>query len=213
MPSSTTSRRAERKEHEIALRRAHIIEAGASEFAEKGFHGAQVADIANRAQVSLATVYEMFQAKDGLFQAVIQATATSIREAVRAKVEAIPDGRERLLALIDSLFACFSENADLLKIYARGTHGLPWRIRQSMGDSAQEIFASFTEWVVALAREAADAGHVRVAQPEALALSLIGAVTTTAAALAEGTTREGWDTLAAGVRDVFERVIEKGGSA
>ena len=212
MPSSTTSRRAERKEHEIALRRAHIVEAGASEFAEKGFHGAQVADIANRAQVSLATVYEMFEGKDGLFQAVIQTTATSIRDTVRAKVEAVPEGRERLLVLIDSLFECFSENADLLKIYARGTHGLPWRIRQTMGDSAQAIFASFTEWVVGLARGAADAGHVRVAQPEALALSLIGAVTTTAAAVVEGTTREKWDTLAAGVRDVFERVIEEGGS-
>lgn len=213
MPSVATSRRAERRQQELALRRSHILDAAVAEFAEKGFHGAQVASIASRAEVSLATVYGMFDAKEGLFQNVIEATATSIRETVRARVEVFPHGREQLLALIDSLFACFAENEDILRIYARATHGLPWKIRQTMGDPAQRIFASFTEWVVGLTREAVAAGHVKVAQPEALALSLIGAVTTTAAAVAEGTTDEGMNTLAAGVREVFEQVLNRASPA
>ena len=193
---------------ETALRRAHVIEAAAAEFAEKGFNGAQVGEIATRAEVSLGSVYAMFEAKEGLFQAVIEGAAESIRETVRAKVEAIPDPQERLLALVDSLFACFSDNEDLLRIYSRATHGLPWRIRQSMGDRAQVIFAGFTGWVRELAMEATAAGPLEGVDADALALMLIGSVTTAAAAVAEGTTKQPLDSLARDVRRIFERLIQ-----
>ena len=49
------------------------------------------------------------------------AAATAMREEVRAKVMPIVDARERLLALIDALFACFDANRDLLRIHATGT--------------------------------------------------------------------------------------------
>jgi AcrR family transcriptional regulator len=198
---------------EAALRRAHVIDAAAAEFGEKGYHGAQVGEIASRAEVSLGTVYAMFEAKEGLFQAVIENAADSIRETVRAKVEAITDPRERLLALIDSLFACFSENEDLLRIYAGATHGLPWRIRQSMGDRAQVIFAGFTKWVRELAAEATATGPLEGLEPDALALTLIGSVTTAAAAAAEGTSRQPLDALARDVRRVFERILAGGVSS
>ncbi len=206
------SRRSERREMEAALRRAHVIDAAGAEFAEKGFHGAQVGEIAARAEVSLGTVYAMFEAKEGLFQAVIEKAADSIRETVRAEVEAVADPRERLLALIDSLFACFSGNQDLLRIYAGATHGLPWRIRQSMGDRAQVIFAGFTEWVRGLAVEATAAGPLVELEPDALALTLIGSVTTAAAAAVEGTSQQPLDVLARDVRKVFERILADGGA-
>ena len=197
----------------MALRRAHVIEAASAEFAEKGFDGAQVGEIAARAEVSLGTVYSMFEAKEGLFEAVIENAAESIRETVRAKVEAIPDPNERLLALIDSLFTCFAENEALLRIYARAAHGLPWRIRQSMGDRAQVLFASFTEWVRELAVEATAKGPLEGFGPDAIALTAIGSVTTAAAAAAEGTSRQPLEVLARDVRRVFERILDPGAAS
>ena len=91
MATKGKSKRSERRNLEAALRRSHVLDAAAAEFAEKGFDGAQVAEIASRAEVSLGTVYAMFEAKEGLFQAVIENAAESIRETVRAKVEGIPD--------------------------------------------------------------------------------------------------------------------------
>lgn len=207
MAARGKSKRSERRDLEAALRRSHVLAAAATEFAEKGFDGAQVAEIASRAEVSLGTVYAMFEAKEGLFQAVIENAAESIRETVRAKVEGIPDPQDRLLALIDSLFACFAENEDLLRIYARATHGLPWRIRQSMGNRAQAIFTSFSGWVRGLTQEATSSGPLQGIDPEALALALIGSVTTAAAAAAEGTSQRGLDALAGDVRRVFERLF------
>lgn len=209
-PQAESSRRLERREMEAALRRAHVLEAAAAEFAEKGFHGAQVGEIAARAEVSLGTVYSMFEAKEGLFQAVIEDAAESMRETVQAKVESIPEPRERLLGLIDSLFACFSENQDLLRIYAGATHGLPWRIRQTMGDRTQAIFAGFTEWVRELTAEATAAGPLDDLDADALALTLIGSVTTAAAAAAEGTSQQPLESLARDVRRIFCRILGEG---
>lgn len=205
--AGSNSRRAQRREREVALRRSDVLAAAAAEFAHKGFEGAQVADIAAEAEVSLATVYSMFESKEMLFQTVIRTTAEAMRERVQGEVLAIQDSRERILALIDSLFACFHENEDLLRIYARTTHGLPWRIRQSMGESAQELFIGFTQWVIQLAREAAAEGHLGGADPEAFAFSAIGAVTTTAASVAEGTTAKPLPELARDVRTLFARMI------
>lgn len=204
------ARRRERREMEAALRREHVLDAAAAEFAEKGFDGAQVGAIAARAEVSLASVYALFESKELLFASVIEGTAQAIRDAVRARVEAVPAPRERLLALVDSLFACFAENQDLLRIYARGTHGLPWRIRQSMGDRAQSIFSGFSEWVRILTTEATEAGELEGLDAEALALTLIGSVTTAAAAAAEGTSSPSLEATAGHVRKIFERLIDAG---
>ena len=79
MDTKATTRLLERKERQTSLRRAHILEAAASEFATKGFDGAQVGAIAAHAEVSLASVYGLFPSKEQLFQAVIETTAQAMR--------------------------------------------------------------------------------------------------------------------------------------
>ena len=76
---SPRSRREERRERELELRRADVIAAAAAEFAEKGFDGAQMSALAARAEVALGTLYSLFESKEQLFQAVIETSADAIR--------------------------------------------------------------------------------------------------------------------------------------
>ena len=135
--------REERREREIALRRNDILVAAATVFSEKGFQGAQVAEIANAAEVSLNSVYGLFKGKEELYEAVIHAAAATVRDRVQAEVEAVSDPAEKLLRVIDALFGCFDEHEHLLRIYAHTTHGLPWRVRQALGQDSLEVFQSF----------------------------------------------------------------------
>src|SRR3990172_6511423 len=201
------SARAERRERELALRRSDVLAAASRVFAEKGFSDARVAEIAAASELSLASVYSMFKGKEELYQEVITTTADSMREAVQRKVEAVPDPAERLLALVDALFAGFEENRMLLRMYARGTQGLPWKIRQAMGESALHIFQQFTAWVVGLVRKAKRAGHLPGLDPESVALSLIGTATTTAAHWIETTPDRPLTEAAPLVRALLERVL------
>lgn len=174
------SKRDERRERELALRRADILDAATAVFARKGFHDAQVAEIAAEAELSLKSVYALFEGKDQITNAVLSRTTERMREAVQSKVHAIPDPAERLLSLIDLLFDCFEENRDLFQIYVRTAHGLPWRMREGMGERAHSILHAFTDWVATLAESAKQEGHLEGIDARAFALALVGGVTTTA---------------------------------
>jgi AcrR family transcriptional regulator len=201
------SRREERRERELSLRRADVIAAAAAEFAEKGFDGASMSALAGRAEVALGTLYSLFASKEQLFQVVIDASAEAVRTRLEADVEAVPDPRERLLRLVDAGFELFQSEPVFFRIYAQSTHGWPARIRAELGESAQAQFAHFVGWVVGLARDAAAAGALRGIDPEAFGLVLMGALVNVTSAVTAGTTARPVAALAAEVRAVFERML------
>jgi AcrR family transcriptional regulator len=201
------SLRERRRQLEQDHRRADIVRAASRMFGEKGYDGAQIAEIAAAAEVSLASLYSLFEGKEDIYQAVILSAAESIQEAVRRKVEPIADPAERLITLVDSLFDCFEQNRDLLRIYTRSTGGLPWRVRGTLGDSSFAIFQRFTDWVAALAREAERAGYLRGIDPDAFAFTLIGAVTTAATFAIERAPEEPLTDGAAAIRAICKRVL------
>lgn len=201
------SPRERRREREQALRRSDIVAAASSVFAEKGFHGAQISEIAAAAEVSLKSVYSLFAGKEEIYQRVISTTAERMREAVHGKVEAIPDPVERLLALIDLLFECFEENKDLLRIYVRSTQGLPWKVDRAMGRSSLTLFQAFRSWVIRLAEDAQKSGALTGVDPEAFALAIVGSVSTTATHWIETSPGRSLADAAPSVRAIFRAVL------
>ena len=204
---SPRSRREERREREVELRRADVLAAAAAEFAENGFDGAQMSALAARAEVALGTLYSLFESKEQLFQAVIETSANAIRDSIQAEVAAISGARERLLHVIDAGFERFRNDPVFFRIYAQSTHGWPARIRATMGESAQAQFAEFVEWVVGLARDAAADGALRGIDPETFGLTLMGALVIVTAAITAGTTARPAAAFAAEVRALFERLL------
>jgi len=201
------SRREERRERELELRRADVLAAAAAEFAEKGFDGAQMSALAARAEVALGTLYSLFESKEQLFQNVIETSADAVRAGLESEVAAVSGARERLLRLIDASFERFQTDPHFFRIYAQSTHGWSARIRATMGESAQARFVGFTQWIVGLARDAAAAGALRGIDPEAFGLALMGALVNVTTALTEGTTTRPAERLAADVRALFERLL------
>ena len=206
------SPRESRRERERVLRREDILTAAAEIFAEKGFHEAQVSQIATRAEVSLASVYQHFPSKESMFDAVLENAASAIDVAVRQRVEAIADPTKRLLAVGDALFACFEQNRDLLRIYARVSHGRPWRATASeLGGRTRKISDDFTAWLATLARDAEREGALRGLDPDVFASALIGAVVTLALRAVESDEPHALDRVAPQLHALFARTL--GGSA
>ncbi len=197
----------ERREREVALRRDDILAAASQVFGDKGFQGAQVAEVANAAEVSLNSVYGLFKGKEELYEAVISSAAKTVGDRVQNAVRDVPDPSDRLLRVIDELFACFEEHRHLLRIYAHNTHGLPWRVRQSMGEGSLQVFQGFTIWLIELAGQAKKAGSLKDIDAETLALSLIGTVTTTAARWVEDPREESLSEAAPRVRALFAQLL------
>jgi AcrR family transcriptional regulator len=58
-------------ERRRAMTRSHLLEAAASVFAQQGFHGASLDDVAARAGFTKGAVYSNFKSKDDLFLALL----------------------------------------------------------------------------------------------------------------------------------------------
>lgn len=212
-PPNTVSLRARRRREDLSRRREDTIAGAMAIFAEKGFHETQMSEIAAAAEVSRKTLYAMFESKDQLYQDVITAMATTIRESVEQSANELADPGDQFLSIIDSLFRCYEENQDFLKIYARGTHGLPSKIREAMGESSMQTFQSFTGWVIDVAKRAKAEGFLQGLDAETAGISLVGTVTTTAERWIELTPEHPMSLQSKQVRAVFERLLgSKGGT-
>jgi len=79
-----------------ADKRAAILEAATAVFAERGFFGAQVADIARSAGIAAGTVYLYFRSKDEILTSIFDRTMKDAIAEARAALAEVKDPNERL---------------------------------------------------------------------------------------------------------------------
>jgi TetR/AcrR family transcriptional regulator, fatty acid metabolism regulator protein len=77
-------------------KRSKILDAATRVFAERGFFGAQVADIARRAGIAAGTVYLYFRSKDDVLRSIFDRTMQDAIREGREALENIDDPAERL---------------------------------------------------------------------------------------------------------------------
>jgi AcrR family transcriptional regulator len=202
------SRRASRRARELAVRRADMLASAAEVFARKGYDGAQMAEIAAAAEVSLASLYAEFRGKDDIYQAVIDDAGGRVLAAIRERAAAVRDPGEALLEVIDAMFECMERDIALLRLVVSGSSGLPWRFRTSRESG---LLGEFTDWVTALCRKAVRSGPLRGLDAGALARTLIGAVLHAAAHAVDAKPPARLTDQAPRVRAIFSRLIAGAG--
>jgi AcrR family transcriptional regulator len=73
-----------RRDEARALFRNAILDAAEAVFAERGFHGARIQDIAERARIAVGTVYNHFADKDEVLSALLDERTEGLLSQVRA---------------------------------------------------------------------------------------------------------------------------------
>jgi len=81
-------------------RPSEIVAAALEVFAEKGYAGAKLDDIAARAGISKGALYLYFETKEELFRAVVRDAVAPNIEAARAMAEAFPGSFAQLVPLL-----------------------------------------------------------------------------------------------------------------
>lgn len=94
-----TAKTAQTRRAKLEARESAIIDAARSTFADAGFDGARMADIAKKAGVSEGTLYLYFENKLALMQAVITGYYEALTQAGEDGLARLPDTRERLAFL------------------------------------------------------------------------------------------------------------------
>jgi AcrR family transcriptional regulator len=161
---STPSLRERKKQQ---TRRA-IADAARRLFAERGFEGVTVAEIAREADVSEGTVFNYFPTKEDLFYSGMESFEAALLDAVRAR----PAGESVLAAFrrfVLEQSSGLSERAEVIEAAARLIDSSP-----ALQAREREIDADYTTALAELLAEETRAGPDDV-EPRVVAAALMGA--------------------------------------
>jgi AcrR family transcriptional regulator len=126
-----------------AVREQQLLELAEALFAERGYAGASMDELARRAGVTKPVVYELFGSKEGLFGACVDRTierlATEIAAAVRAEDE--PEARLRAGGLAFIRFAAGNRVAFDLMSMGGSFSEKARAVRESQAELVRELMA------------------------------------------------------------------------
>lgn len=146
--------------------RARLLDAAASEFGERGFHEASIAEITRKAAVAMGTFYVYFDSKEAVFRALVAHMGYETRAHIASRVA---EARDRLSA----------ERAGLLAFleFARAHTNLYRIVMESQfvaEDAYRGYYASFVGSYQRNLQLAAGRGDIRPGDAEVRAWSLMG---------------------------------------
>jgi AcrR family transcriptional regulator len=125
-------------------RRAQLIDVGRGVFAQRGYEGTAMEDIAERAKVSKPVVYEHFGGKEGLYAVIVDREMDYV---VRRIVEAIGHGsaRERLEGATLAFLSYVKDHPDGFAVLSQDSPATSTRGRLSslLNDLAERVGTIF----------------------------------------------------------------------
>ena len=102
-----------------ADRRQAILDAALDAFADSGFHETSLDDVARRAGISKALIYEHFDSKQDLFDALLETYVGELMERVMASVATASNAEERLQAGLDGFLSFVEERRGAWRLLIR----------------------------------------------------------------------------------------------
>jgi len=109
--------RLSRKERERLAHREAILKAALDLFSEHGLHGVSMHQIAERAEFATGTLYNFFENKEALFQAILVRCAERIESAVMPIVTGPGSPEIRLRTLVRAHDAIIRENLKEIRLF------------------------------------------------------------------------------------------------
>ncbi len=151
---------------------ATIAQAAKEVFAERGYQGATLEEIAQRAGMSKATIYIYYKNKDDLFVHVVEelydaVTATTAQEAVVSKPPL-----EKLAGIVRAKMEFFERERDFFRIYLNEKHGLEVAPKDPHKRALRDMYLQGVQVLDKVLQEGIDAGVLRAMDSRRLAFFL-----------------------------------------
>jgi len=150
-----------RRDEARALFRNAILDAAEAVFAERGFHGARIQDIAERARIAVGTVYNHFEDKDDVLGALLEQRSEEMSSQLHAVRDDLGPFEARLRAVQAhrAFFAIANEQGLFAGTVAPGARATQKRLRH-----VERLRAAFG----ALVEEGIASGDLEPLQGDAL---------------------------------------------
>jgi TetR/AcrR family fatty acid metabolism transcriptional regulator len=172
-----------RPETEPEKRRA-ILHAAVRVFAEKGYQGCRIADVARAAHVAYGLVYHYFRNKDELLESVFAEQWAILINAIRAIDEGPGTAAEKVAGIYGFVFDVYKTAPAAVRVLilevTRTTHAL-------RAGSTRETFERAVQLVADVVRQGQSRGELRAdLDPVVAATAILGALELAVSAIVVG---------------------------
>lgn len=150
-----------------------IIDAATCLFAEHGYEGMTMKEIASRVGIHASTIYQYFANKEDLFVHIYRNVLRGHLQIAADSTERPLPARERLEGMLRSVIHYQIREASKMKVYIRVLLFPSGYFEQDMKDELKKIERIELEWFSELLREGMASGEIRQDDEERLARLLI----------------------------------------
>ncbi len=155
-------------------KRRAILHAAVRVFAEKGYHGCRIADVARAAGVAYGLVYHYFRNKDELLESVFAEQWTILLNALSAIDAGSSAPSEKLAGICAFVFDVYKAAPSAVRVLLLEVSRTPNALRAG---STRETFEAGTRIVADVVRQGQQRGEFRAdADPLVAATSILGAM-------------------------------------
>ena len=162
-----------RRERDRLQRRSDIFHAAERVFAEKGFHGASIEEIARAAEYGTGTVYLYFRDKETLYVELFEEKIRELLEFVTGRVDEETEPWEALRRFIHARMEYFDRNRPFFKMYTRERMDWGWT-KEGKWAGAYKLYESYIHLLTRLIQAAQRRGRIRKGDSRQFAIALSG---------------------------------------
>jgi len=165
-------------------KRRRILHAAVRVFAEKGYHGCRIADVARAAGVAYGLVYHYFQNKDELLESVFDEQWTIFINALQAIDSGPGTAADKIAGLFGFVFDVYKTAPAAVRVLMLEVTHTPQGLRAG---STRETFERAVRLLAALVRKGQERGELRrQLDPIVTAAALLGALELTLSGMVMG---------------------------
>jgi len=163
-----------RKEREKARHRHEILEAAEAVFAAKGFRGATVQEIADRAEFSVGYLYTLFANKESLYVELVNLRASEHLCDVQQRLAQQEDVLGKLRTAIEAKFDFWRRHRQFFSIFMHLTADSRARGPLFMPESCREQYEEYLSTLAGIFAKGIEQGIFVEADPLTLVFCLEG---------------------------------------
>ncbi len=198
-----------RKAHALRgeLYRSLVLEAAEEEFAKYGFADARVQRVADSVGLSVGTLYNLFESKDGLYAELHRLRGTALMTRLGAALDGEGPVPERLANSVRALVGFTVEYPKYMRMVLQ--RGNAWSNQLSHPVPDQAFVKRSIGLAVSLCAAAIQRGELRAEDPRRLILTLTAVLQAQMASWLEDGMKEAPERVSARIVDLFARLYWK----
>jgi AcrR family transcriptional regulator len=154
-----------------STRREEILDAATRLFAERGYAGASLADIAERVGIRKASLFYHFDTKEAIYAAVLDRLVGSLREPLERIYDRGGSYAERLDAVTETIVMTLGSDAFAARLLVREAMDQePGRALSPFLEGVVQVLEAGAAWI----RAGQDAGEFAADDPKQVVLTALG---------------------------------------